>query len=210
MEMTANYLYYVATRWMTIYAFLLVLLILAVVALVVAHALARGRMFEAAGESLWKAFVPFYSDYVLCRLVMGKGWYFLLGLCPLLWVFWSVSASVLVIFIWQIILACEVVKSYCQGIPMGILYSMAPGVAELLIGFGGKTYVGSQDFERQCNRFFAALQRRFGGAGSANPPSGHADAADGLCGSCGSRLPKAAAFCPECGAPVRPKEEGEI
>ena len=39
-------------------------------------------IFKKAGEEGWKAIIPFYSSYTLCKIAIGNGWPFLIGLVP--------------------------------------------------------------------------------------------------------------------------------
>ncbi len=102
----------------------------------------RMKMFRKAGTEAWKAWVPFYRDYVLCELCMGKGWYFVFGLIPVLSIFM------------RAVYALEVTLSYGQNMLFGILYYFFPVIAELIAGFGGCSYKGSQDLEEQVKRMF--------------------------------------------------------
>lgn len=117
--------------------------------------LGRMRMFQKAGVPGWKAWIPLYSDYVLCAITMGRGWYFVFGLIPLL------------MPIMRAVYALEVTLSYGQGVLFGVLYFFLPQVAELVAGFGGARYCGSQDLERQLrslvNGNFGADPGPYGG-----------------------------------------------
>ena len=109
----------------------------------IALCLGRMRMFQKAGENGWKAWVPFYRDYVLCRITMGAGWYFIFGWIPVL------------SFFMNAVYALEVTLSYGQSVLYGVLYFFFPTIAELVAGFGGAQYIGSQDLERQVRDMFS-------------------------------------------------------
>ncbi len=102
----------------------------------------RMRMFQKAGVEGWKAWIPLYRDYVLCQITMGAGWYFIFGLIP--------GVSVLM----QAVYAYEVMLSYGQSVLFGVLYFFLPVIAELICGFGGSVYCGSQDLDRQIRDMF--------------------------------------------------------
>ena len=40
-------------------------------------------IYDKAGEHAWGALVPFYSQYLYCKITIGRGWPFLLLLIPL-------------------------------------------------------------------------------------------------------------------------------
>lgn len=44
--------------------------------------LAWWRLFEKAGEQGFKAIIPIYNFYTLCKIVYGNGWYMLLAIIP--------------------------------------------------------------------------------------------------------------------------------
>lgn len=99
--------------------------------------LGRMQLFKKAGVEGYKAWIPFYRDYELCRITMGRGWYFVFGLIPFI--------SLLM----RGVYALEVMLSYGQNLLFGVLYLFFPTVAELVAGFGGARYRGAQDLEKQ-------------------------------------------------------------
>lgn len=52
------------------------------VILLVLQIIGLWNIFKKAGTSGWKALIPFYNMYTLCKIVWGSGWYFLLGFVP--------------------------------------------------------------------------------------------------------------------------------
>lgn len=109
--------------------------------------LGRMKMFQKAGLAGWKAWIPLYRDYVLCQITMGRGWYFLFSLIPFL------------MPIMRAIYAIEVTLSYGQNFLFGILYFFFPWACELIAGFGGSVYRGSQDLEGQFRAIFSGNPR---------------------------------------------------
>lgn len=103
----------------------------------------RMKMFQKAGTAGWKAWIPFYRDYVLCEITMGRGWYFLFGLIPFL------------IPLMKVIYAIEITLSYGQNFLFGILYFFFPWICELIAGFGQAPYLGAQDLEGQIRSLFS-------------------------------------------------------
>lgn len=99
--------------------------------------LGRMQLFKKAGVEGYKAWIPFYRDYELCRITMGRGWYFIFGFIPV------------ISFFMRGVYALEVMLSYGQNLLFGVLYFCFPTVAELVAGFGGARYRGSQDLEKQ-------------------------------------------------------------
>ncbi|MCR2033549.1 DUF5684 domain-containing protein [Anaerofustis stercorihominis] len=44
--------------------------------------ISRWKIFDKAGEAGWKALIPFYGTYTLCKITFGFGWYMLLFFIP--------------------------------------------------------------------------------------------------------------------------------
>lgn len=123
----------------------------------------RSYLFSAAREACWKAYVPFYSSYILCKISMGKGWYFLFGGIPFLWISYPV-VFVFLYFLVRLIIAYEVGTSFSQKLPIMLLYIFAPGLAECAMikdCLQGK-YCGAQNFEEQGDRILSFLRNLFG------------------------------------------------
>ena len=131
----------------------------------------RMRMFQKAGVPGWKAWVPVYSDYVLCKITMGRGWYFLFGLIPVL------------VPVMRIVYAIEVTLSYGQSVLFGVLYVFLPNVAELILGFGDASYCGSQDLDRQVRTFLNGGNGNSGSGSSGNGSSGNENGGNGSYGN---------------------------
>lgn len=109
---------------------------------VVIHCLGRGAMFRKAGEAPWAAWIPFYSDYVMCRITMSHGYYFLFGYIP--------------VFGWlaNIVYAVETSLSFGQGYVFAVLYFFFPWICDMILGFGKSDYLGAKDPEKQLEAIF--------------------------------------------------------
>ncbi len=133
------------------------ILVLIGIALKILQCAGRMRMFEKAGEEGWKAWIPLYSDFTLCRLTMGNGWYFAAGLISCAgiagWVFGRFM---------QAVYAVEVALSYKKEIWAGVLYFFCPWICEMVLGFGDSVYLGGNSFDDQVKD----LWQRFAGRGA--------------------------------------------
>ena len=120
----------------------------------------RMRMFQKAGVAAWKAWVPFYRDYVLCEITMGKGWYFVFGLVPFL------------VPVMNIVYAVEVTQSYGRKLSYGILYFFFPWLCELIIGCGSAQYLGSMDLEAQVKSILGTPKKQYRDVSGQNGSAG--------------------------------------
>ena len=105
------------------------------------------QMFRKAGVEGWRAWVPFYRNYVLCEITMGCGWYFLFGFIVPLAPF--VNA----------LYAVEVTLSYGESVPVGILYFFFPFIMKYIIGFGDSSYVGPMNLNDQMAAAFGGRKK---------------------------------------------------
>ena len=125
----------------------------------IACCIGRMRMFQKAGVEGWKAFIPFYRDYVLCQITMGKGWYFLLGFIPILYP------------VMKVLYAIEICLCFGQEMLFGVVYFFFPWLCELIIGFGRAEYLGSENLDMQIRNIFASPRTKGpqGGSQSGGP-----------------------------------------
>lgn len=114
---------------------------------VIACLIGRMRMFQKAGIAGWKAFIPFYRDYVLCEMTMGKGWYFLFGFVPVL-------APVM-----RVLYSVEVTLSFERELLFAVLYFFFPWACELYLGLSSASYMGAQDLDEQLHTLFGSAKR---------------------------------------------------
>lgn len=63
------------------FIFVVIAMIIAFVASILVI-IARWNIFKKAGYQGWESIIPFYGDYVMCDIVFGKGFYFLILAIP--------------------------------------------------------------------------------------------------------------------------------
>ena len=99
----------------------------------VAVIVANWKIFEKAGEAGWKSLIPFYNSYILYKIAMGNGWFFLLVFIP---VVGALIASVLI--------SIKLAKAFGKGVGFMVgLFFLAP-IFQLILGFGSADYQGAQ------------------------------------------------------------------
>ena len=87
-------------------------------------------IFKKAGQGGWKALIPIYNIYTLCKIADGNGWKFLLFLIPI------------VNIIYGIMLTFRLAKSFGKGIAFGFGLLFLNTIFMLILAFGGAQYVG--------------------------------------------------------------------
>ena len=53
-------------------------------------------IFKKAGEEGWKAIIPFYNSYTLCKIVIGNGWPFLICFIPYVNIVFGIYITVMI------------------------------------------------------------------------------------------------------------------
>ena len=98
--------------------------------------IAMWKIFTKAGQGGWKALIPFYNVYTLCKIADGCGWKFLLLIIPI------------VNFIYYIILNHRMAKSFGKGILFTLGLIFFPNLFTLILGFGKAQYIGPKGQSR--------------------------------------------------------------
>ena len=91
---------------------------------------ANWKIFTKAGEPGWASLIPFYSNYVLFKIVFDKGWLFLLLFIPV------VNAIISIILIFKL----AQVFGHGVGFGFGLLF-LSP-IFLLILAFGSSEYEG--------------------------------------------------------------------
>jgi len=109
----------------------------------VLEVIAMWRIFEKAGEAGWKALIPIYNLYILCKIVNFNWWLllgFLIFLVPIFgwvigWVFSGLYIAVL-----KFVIDYNLAKSFGKGLLFTLgLFFFAP-IFYLILGFGSAKY----------------------------------------------------------------------
>src|SRR5690349_19371159 len=105
--------------------------ILGVLAIWILSIVALWKIFEKADEPGWKAIVPLYNTYTLCRVAGRNGWWILGFMVPF------------VNIIVGLVIAIDLAKHFGKDTVFGVvalwLFSL---IGLFLIGFGDAKYVG--------------------------------------------------------------------
>lgn len=126
------------------YAAILGFIVLLVIAWIVVNIIANWRIYAKAGQPGWAAIVPFYKNYISCKIFWGNGWLFLFPIaCGLLnWVplIGKLIAALAVVF--GAMSAWKKSEAFGQGIGFAVgLFLLAP-VFNMILGFGNYQYHG--------------------------------------------------------------------
>lgn len=109
------------------FAVVLLLLVLVIAVVVIAG---TWKVFTKAGQPGWAAIVPFYNQYILCKIVGRPGWWVILLLIPYL----------NIIFI--IIIMLDLAKSFAKGVGFAVGLILLGFIFMPILGFGSAQYQG--------------------------------------------------------------------
>lgn len=86
------------------------------------------KIFEKAGEPGWGAIVPFYNLYLVFKIALGNGWYFLFLLIPF------------VNIVFAIMLPFKLAKAFGKGVGFGFGLLLLDIIFYPILAFGSAEY----------------------------------------------------------------------
>lgn len=111
----------------TVFSFIAVILFVSFVIAVLLIA-SYWKLFVKANEPGWKAIVPFYNVYTICKLVFSSGWVFLLSFVPM------------VNIVFAVVLAVRTAKAYGKGSGFAVGMLFFPYLFYPILAFSSSTY----------------------------------------------------------------------
>ena len=111
------------------------------------------KMFKKAGESGWKAFIPYYSDYIRFKFAWNKKPFWLFLVAHLVFHFFTGTenfvlsliclAAAVVYIVFSIKLNIRVAKSFGKTTAWGVMLFFFTFIVSSIIGFGKSEYIGN-------------------------------------------------------------------
>lgn len=111
---------------------LIILLFVAVI--VVVSIIGMWRVFEKAGQSGWKALVPFYNNWVLYEISGKPGYWSLAAFIPFVGPILSLVLAILAML--------QLAKNFGKDTVFAIIWLMLIPIGLLILGFGNAQYLG--------------------------------------------------------------------
>ena len=124
-----------------IITFLLIIYVLANLTTVVG----KGLLLQKAGTGFWKALIPLYNDFVLCRVTGTNVLWFALNIIT--FILMSVEGELILLWfvtsvIYKCVLAASVSKSFNKSIWSTIGLILLPNIFYLIVGITAEEYLG--------------------------------------------------------------------
>jgi hypothetical protein len=121
-------------------------------AVVVVSIIGQWKMFTKAGKLGWAAIIPYYSQWVACRIAgISSWWVVLVAACTFLgnvipFVGWIVSLAGAIGAIYMaIVLAVSTARAYGQSDAFAVGYILAGPIFYCITGFGKAKFVGNSN-----------------------------------------------------------------
>lgn len=138
--------------WIFIFGFIFILCLI----IVVINFIAKYKLFKKFGVEGWKAFIPVYSNWVLCECVGVNPWWVIIS--------WGASlfASVPVLNIvsvaaniyYRIILYISLSRGFGLGDGFGAFTCFFPSIGCLILGFNKDKFLGKKPINDPVMKFF--------------------------------------------------------
>lgn len=113
-------------------------------------AIAQWKIFTKAGEAGWKALIPIYNVYILCKIMKISFWIYVILIPVVIGIIGAlinnddvtnVLSSLYMIF-FDIFTAIKLGKAFNKGTGFIIGLAIFPNIFQLILGFGKSEYAG--------------------------------------------------------------------
>ena len=174
-------------------ALLAVLGIVVVIALILSIIVivAQWKMFKKGNQPGWAALIPFYNQYVQCKMVGVNPWWILivlgssfLGAIPVVGSLLTFAVSIY----FTILVGVSTARAFDKDDSFAIGLILLPIVFYPILGFGKAEYKGSDNAMNDI--IFKKAEEAVNQANSK------------FCPHCGAKMNKDSKFCPSCGKEV--------
>ena len=112
--------------------------------------IAEWKIFTKAGEKGWKALIPIYNVYILCKIMKISFWIYVILLPVVVGIVGGlinnedVSDALITLYFcfYQIFTAIKLGKAFNKGTGFIIGLALFPNIFQLILGFGKSEYAG--------------------------------------------------------------------
>ena len=92
-------------------------------------------VFVKAGERGWKAIIPFWNLYILCKITGRPGWWVILAIVPIVNLVWIV---------FSLLISLDLARDFGKGGGFGVGLWLLGFIFYPILGFGSATYAPPQ------------------------------------------------------------------
>ena len=122
-------------------------------------ALGYYKIFQKAGEAGWKAFIPYYNDFVRFKFAWNTKLFWIVLIASLLIYFLpgsdylitglSIWVCMIVDLVLNIKLDIRVAKSFGKSKGWGVMLFFFPFIISLILGYGKAEYIGNTTIKKE-------------------------------------------------------------
>lgn len=179
--------------WQALGVFFIVLMLIVLVIAVILIA-AQWKMFKKGNQPGWAALIPFYNQYIQCKMIGVNPWWIVIvlvgGALSAIPVIGSLlSAAVSIYF--TILVGVSTARAFGKEDSFAVGLILLPVVFYPILGFGKAEYKGA---DNPMNDFvFKKAEEVIGKNSNSNKK---------FCPHCGAQMDENSKFCPTCGKAV--------
>ena len=157
--------------------------------------IAQVKMFKKGKQPGWAAIVPFYNQYIHCKMVGVNPWWVLISVVASFVAevpYVGAIISLVVTIYFEILLGVSTARAFGKDDAFAVGLILLPVVFYPIIGFGKAEYVGAGN---PMNDFvFKKGEEIVNSTGNSNKK---------FCPHCGTKMNNDSKFCPSCGKEVK-------
>ncbi|MBE6157258.1 MAG: zinc ribbon domain-containing protein [Firmicutes bacterium] len=182
-----------------------VLAFMIIIALILAvlQIIGQWKMFKKANEEGWKALIPIYNTYTLCKIIGVNPWWILvvflssfLGVIPVIGTLLTYAVTIY----FTVIVAGSVAKSYGKDTGWAVGYALLCPFFSFALGVGSSEYQGAKPMnDPVMDKAMEVMGKKNESASTNAGTTPATDASVKFCASCGTKVDVNTKFCPNCG-----------
>lgn len=172
-------------------------------AFTIAEIVGKWLIFRKAKEDGWKAIIPIYNEYVMCKIVgVNPWWMVIIAVFFVLSLFTSVFATLFSasLIYFRVLISLSLAKSFGKSEGFGILTFFFRPICELILAFDKSEYLGP----KPLNDFILDTilnDKKVSNDSFLNQKSNSSDL--NFCSNCGFKIDSDSKFCSKCGNQIR-------
>lgn len=172
-------------------------------AFTIAEIVGKWLIFRKAKEDGWKAIIPIYNEYVMCKIVgVNPWWMVVIAVFFLLSLFASIFATLFSasLIYFNVLISLSLAKSFGKSEGFGILTFFFRPICELILAFNKNEYLGP----KPLNDFIldAILNEKKASNDSSSNQNSNSNSLN-FCPTCGFKIDSDSKFCSKCGNQIR-------
>ena len=193
---------YFGAEFAGLFAGMIVVFIVAIIfssVIALFHIIGIWKILKKANQPGWASLIPFYREYLLCKISGVNPWWILICICaPILHVIpviGSLVAFLLAIY-FVILLSVSIARSFGKDDSYAVGLILLAPFFYFALGISDATYKGETPMDD-------VILSKVMDISSNNSSKANKDKDVAYCSSCGSKISSGTKFCPNCGNEIK-------